>query len=79
MSVAPKPECGINPPSLKLSFIMFDLLELINHHDDISNSSSWAIGSGQSKQASNHDFDSMMTSAKRAAVVKIMTEIVLPK
>ena len=54
----------------------FDLLELIALHDDIPSSSSWKLGkSGQSnqaiKQSSNQHFDSMTTTAQRAAVVKI--------
>ena len=57
----------------------FDLLELIALHNDIPSSSSWAIEkSGPNKQLSNQHFDSMPTPAQRAAVVKILCDLIHP-
>ena len=69
-------ECGITQPSSRIAFFYcFDLLELMALHDDILSSSSWAIGkkwaNQSSKQSIKQDFDSMMTAAQRAAVVKM--------
>ena len=50
---------------------MFDLLELIALYGDIPSSSNWATGkSGQIKQATKLDYDSMTTAVQQAVVVK---------
>ena len=77
LSVAPKPECGITQPSSRNAFYNVLTSSNLSPSTTISLVAVAGLQEKVGKQASNQHFDSMTTTAQRAAVMKTVDKSIL--